>query len=334
MAVFTPVSPTDFAHWAKDRYALAGACTLTPIAEGIENTNYRVTHTPPEGGDQQFVFTIFELWDTPAVAYYTALMHHLATAGLPIPPAIQATDGTRHSTWQDKPCVLVPFIPGADQPHPTPAACRQMGDLIARMHLAASTFPADRPNPRDAAWRHRAAPQIRPHLPPAQQTLIDAAMVADARFAAAPLPAGACHCDLFRNNVLWQDNAVTAVIDFYFGGTDSLIFDLAVCACDWCAPPAATTGNTDDSGELDSQRLAALVGGYHARRPLCELEKTLFADALAAAATRFWLSRHRDILHPRSAHTLTPHDPAPFGRLLAAILARRDALNTLASAAA
>ena len=194
------------------------------------------------------------------------------------------------------------------------------------MHIAAATFSPQRQNPRNAAWRRDAAAKVRPHLPAALQALLDASLAEDAKFSAAPLPAAACHCDLFRNNVLWHGGRIAAVIDFYFGGEDALVFDLAVCACDWCYDEAA--------GDFNPALLAALIQGYNSCRRLCELEKATFPAALGSAAVRFWLSRHYDLQFPRAARQLVPHDPQKFERILHTVHRRREALSQVMRAAA
>ena len=40
------------------------------------------------------------------------------------------------------------------------------------------------------------------------------------------LPGGAIHADYFPDNVLFEDGAVSAVIDFYFGCTGAFAYDL------------------------------------------------------------------------------------------------------------
>ena len=57
-------------------------------------------------------------------------------------------------------------------------------------------------------------------------------VAASAAYAA--LPVGPVHADLFRDNVMFDGEALTGFFDFYFAGCDSFLFDLAVCLNDWC----------------------------------------------------------------------------------------------------
>lgn len=319
MAVFTVISDSEFNDWGRRRFGFGRVDAPQPISDGIENTNYRVR---ADGSD--YVFTIFELWDADAVRYYTALMRHFERAGLPVPAAVAPAGHSPVLDWHGKPCVLVPFIGGAPVSEPDAAQCAAFGDLLARLHIAAADFEPQRPNPRGRRWRAQAAAAIRDRLNSDLRQLADMALAADEKFSRAPLPAAACHCDMFRNNVLWDSGVISAVIDFYFGGQDALLFDLAVAACDWC---------TRD-GRFSPPLLAGLLGGYNRRRRLCDLEQQLFPDALNSAAVRFWLSRRYDIAYPRRARILRPHDPTAFENILRTIRNDKQTLMQLAKKAA
>ena len=54
--------------------------------------------------------------------------------------------------------------------------------------------------------------------------------------------------------------------------------------------------------------LVALLRAYGQRRAFTRGEHAAWNDTLRAAALRFWTSRLHDVLRPRSAHELTPHD--------------------------
>jgi Ser/Thr protein kinase RdoA (MazF antagonist) len=102
------------------------------------------------------------------------------------------------------------------------------------------------------------------------------------------------HADLFRDNVMFEDGALTGFFDFYFAGVDSWLFDLAVCLNDWCIDLP--------TGAHDGVRAATPSCAPIRRvRPLAAAERRLLPAMLRAGALRFWISRLWDFHLPREA---------------------------------
>jgi homoserine kinase type II len=130
-------------------------------------------------------------------------------------------------------------------------------------------------------------------------------------FAKNRLPQGAIHGDLFCDNVLFEGECVSGIIDFGFAATDALAYDLAIAVNDWCSVAEGTS-----AGALDPILCAAMVAGYEEVRPLSAEERELWPVLLRAAALRFWLSRLHDLHLPRSGELTHAHDPSTFERIL------------------
>jgi homoserine kinase type II len=306
MAVFTDLT-RDEVLALLDQYRLGSLLEFRGIASGIENSNFFLT---TDAG--QYVLTVFERLEAAQLPFYLGLMQHLARRGLPVPEPFESNGGTLVVQVRGKPAAIVARLPGAAVETPLPRQCAQVGEFLARMHLEAASYPVYQPNLRGVGWWKDAAAALEPHLPDTEfHELIEEVIYQDAVARSAAfegLPAGPIHADLFRDNVLFQGDAIGGVIDFYFAGCGPWLFDLAVTLNDWCVDLV--------TGAIDPDKAGGLLRAYHGVRPLQERERELWRAMLRAAALRFWISRLYDLHLPRPAAVLKPHDPARFARML------------------
>ena len=121
------------------------------------------------------------------------------------------------------------------------------------------------------------------------------------------LPRGPVHCDLFRDNVLFESERISGLLDFYYACDDLLVYDLAIAVNDWAHVA---------DGRLDPVACGALLRGYAAERGLLEAEREAWNLVLRAAAMRFWLSRALDLARPRPGALTYAKDPQEFKRIL------------------
>jgi len=310
MAVYTEVR-FDEADALFRRLGLGALTDLQGIRSGIENTNY---YAATARG--QWVLTLFERLGPQQLPYYLRLMEHLALQGIPVPAPQADAGGALVHTLAGKPAAVVTRLPGSHRLAPDLAHCAQVGAMLARMHRAGAGFALQQPHLRGLDWWLETAPLVQPHLPPALAALLQQELAYQQHLAASPagqaLPRGPIHADLFRDNVMFDDTAgpdrLCGFFDFYFAGTDMLLFDVAVCLNDWCTDLA--------SGELDPARAAAFTAAYEGVRPFTAGEVRAMPALLRAAALRFWISRLWDWHLPRDATLLQPKDPTQFERVL------------------
>ena len=308
MAVFTAITHAQLESWLA-QFDLGKLVGFQGIASGIENTNYFVD---TEAG--RFVLTLFERLDRAQLPFYLGMMRHLAARGVPCPDPIEDRAGRILGELAGKPAALVTRLRGTSDMAPGAGHCAQVGAVLAAMHRAAADYGGTLPNLRGLDWWREVAPKVLPFLDTAQAGLLRDELATQEAFAATPvyrsLRRSAVHADLFRDNVLFDGAQLGGVIDFYFAGCDTWLFDLAVTCNDWCID--------DATGDLDAGRLDALLTAYHAGCPPETAEQTAWPMMLRAAALRFWLSRLFDLHLPRPAEMVTPKDPAHFERILRA----------------
>ena len=304
MSVYTPVSQAELAEWLRN-YAVGGLERCEPIEAGIENTNYFVTTT-----QGRYVLTVFERLPAEELPFYLDLMAHLARHGIPAPAPIADLRDQYLGRLNGKPAALVTRLPGTSLERPGEAECVELGALLARMHLAGRSYAGYLENPRGPRWWRMAAAEVRPFLDDAQAAMLDAELAFQAQHRFPDLPRGPVHADLFRDNALFESGRISGVIDFYFAGVDCLLYDVAVCANDWCLV------NPANDAALEPGRSRALLAAYETVRPFTALERAAWPIMLRAAALRFWLSRLHDLHLPRPGMLVHAHDPEHFRRVL------------------
>ena len=301
MAVFTTVLRDELQTWLTN-YSVGTLIDFRGIESGIENTNYFVTTSEGE-----FVLTLFEILTPEELPFYLNFMAHLANHGIPCPRPIANLQNQYLGKLKNKPASLVSRLEGTSVLKPTAMHCAKVGKLLANMHLAGKSYPLSTENPRGAVWRKQAAAKVSEFLSRDERELLQSELDFQDQLDLSALPRGVVHADLFRDNILFRGTDIGGVIDFYFAGVDNWLFDLAVAVNDWCmAMP----------GELDPERLSAMLDAYCKLCPVTEAEKKMWRAMLRAAALRFWLSRLYDFHLPRQGEIIKAHNPEHFEKIL------------------
>lgn len=311
MAVFTNITPEEASELIA-RWSAGTLQSIRPISAGIENSNFFID---TDAG--RWVLTVFEKIGDEALPFYLSFMEHLSKKGCTVASPLRTRNGDLFEHFAGKPCILCARLEGDDGAVISSAGCASMGRLLAKMHKAAAGFRLWQDNPRGLAWWIETIPQILPVIPEELRGDLARELQAQIALQGSPewkrLEAGACHCDLFRNNAKLShagtpEEAVTGVFDFFFAGCVPFLYDLAVTMNDWCTDMA--------TGRFVPEKAQAFIEAYNEERPLSGLEKKLWRGALCAAAFRFWVSRLTDFYKPREAALLKPHNPEEFHRIL------------------
>jgi homoserine kinase type II len=305
MAVFTPVEEADAEPFIS-RYGLGALRALTPTAEGVENTNYRL-----DTDRGRFVLTLFEnRTDAASLPFCLGLTAHAADKGLPAARALADDDGEAVGTLNGRPASILEWLPGDWKRDPSPEHQRRAGELLARLHLATADFPLERVDPVGPAARRVLFERSLTRADAADRLLLDRMapwVVGATPDPAAGLPRGPIHADYFPDNLLFEGDAPSGLIDFYFACTGAYAYDLAIALSAW---------GFDADGRPLPAALAAFRAGYESVRPLSPTEDAALPALGAVAAVRFTLTRLHDRLFHDPTRLVTPKDPTPFLRRL------------------
>ena len=301
MAVYTPVGDAALERFLAG-YRLGGVRRFEPIPEGIDNTNYLL-----EASSGRYVLTLFESRLDPAdLPFFVDLMDYLAVRGVPCPAPVRRCDGTALSSLAGRPALVVTFLEGER----APGAFRAIGEALARLHLAGDGFPLKRANDLGPeGWRRLAAltSARADEVAPGLSLRISETLSELTRDWPEALPSGPIHADLFPDNAVFRNGAVSGIYDFYFACTDALAYDLAIAQVAWTVNP---------EGHFDARAAAEMQEGYEAARPLEPAELGALPGLRRGAALRFLLTRLHDWLNPAPAALVTPKDPLEYLRKL------------------
>ncbi len=303
MAVFTRVSIADAKAFLAG-YDIGEVVELTAIAEGVENTNYRLDTTRG-----RFVLTLFEgRTDEASLPFCLGLTAHLAARGFPCPTPIEDRSGAWLGRLNGRAAAVIEWKTGAWLRTPSSADQAAAGAVLARLHLTAADFDLKRVNPVGPAMWRRLADCCAQGASGEDRRLLDQVNASLARLGdpfTTDLPTGAIHADYFPDNVLFEDDAVSAVIDFYFGCSGAFAYDLAIALSAW---------GFDAEGRPMPDALTAFQRGYESVRPLNAAEREALPRLGEAAALRFTVTRLHDRIFHHPANLVTPKDPAVFMR--------------------
>ena len=301
MAVYTELSNDDLERFVAE-YHIGEVTSIKGIAEGVENSNYLI-----QTEIDRFILTIYEkrvkAEDLP---FFLGLMDHLAAAGIPCPTPIHGKDGRALRQVLGKPAAIISFLDGVWPKGRTPNHCSQLGEAVARMHVAGSGFNMRRPNDlRVTAWRplfdscRDRADEIMPGLG------VEIALELEALEAMWPtdLPEGVIHADLFPDNVFFLGGKLSGIIDFYFACNDWFAYEIAICLNAWCFEP---------DHQFNITKARHLLSAYRRVRPFSNAELAVLPLLARGAAMRFLLTRLYDWLNHVDGALVVPKDPMEY----------------------
>lgn len=285
MAVFTQLSEIEIAE-ILSHFSITSLKQATGTHSGTENTNYFV-----ETEHEKYILTVFESrTEKENIPYILDMMCRLAEQNIICPRIIAAHTGQRrHLLPNGKTCILQTFMDGDDIKEPSESQCFSAGKTLANIHK--TSLLIDVPDIDNSMGLQGIASFIEDikniNLDPEKQIaleLIEAEIEYQKLNSFKGLPTGFVHTDYFKDNVLFTENFVSGVIDFWFSCVDYFVYDLAVALNAW--------GFKD--GVFSEERFESFLEGYTHRRPLSDLEKEALPDMLRLSALRFMTTRLYD----------------------------------------
>jgi homoserine kinase type II len=301
MAVYTEVSD-DALRAFLALYEIGEVISFKGIAEGVENSNFLMQTVRG-----QYILTLYEKRvKAEELPFFIGLLEHLAERGVTCPQPVRNRGGSALGELAGRPATIVTVLDGLWIRRPNARHCGEVGEALARMHLAGADFSLKRINALSIeGWRslfraaEARADEVAPHLREESATELS--------FLAAhwprDLPSGVIHADLFNDNVFFLGEKLSGLIDFYFACNDALAYDLAICLSAWCFEP---------DNEYNVSKGRAMIAGYERLRPLAEDETAALPLLARGAALRFMLTRLVDWLNVPPGAKVAPKNPLEY----------------------
>ena len=127
MAVFTTLEKKEIENFLKE-FSIGNLLSYEGIAEGIENTNYKISTN-----QQEYILTIFEKRVNPAdLPFFIKLQKALASQGFDCPLPIENNIGKNIGTIKRKSAVIISFLNGKQLQSILPRHCREVGSIISK----------------------------------------------------------------------------------------------------------------------------------------------------------------------------------------------------------
>lgn len=243
-----------------------------PIYGGDENSSFLIN---AQQGD--YVLTFWEKKPFTEVEHMGVLLNHLAAHGYFTNQVIPTEDGSFVSFYHDKPVILKKWIHGETLRETKQKDYRSIGRAIAALHK----IPAPEFLPRDHPYglrRMRAALDHQDDFE-YENWLVDILTYLQNNFPAG-LPRALIHGDLFDDNIIYQQGAFQAIIDFGDACNYYRVYDLG----------SVLFGACMEDGKLDYARAREVLRGYQEISALQTDERVTvqFFTVYAGAAISAW----------------------------------------------
>jgi homoserine kinase type II len=304
MAVYTKFDKKEIEEILSN-YSIGKLKSFKGIQEGIENTNYYLLVE-----EKKYILTIYEKRVNPEdLPFFSELMSGLDDKNYKCPVPIINNKNVTISDYKGKKLMIVSFLEGKAKQVLTPSDCKQVGAEVARMHEITKDFKIKRSNNLSVkSWRNLfnsikdQCSKINKDLP----KLIETNLIDVEKNWPKDLPSGIIHADLFNDNIFFQDEKFSGIIDFYFSCNDFYSFEIAICFNALCFD------GQKNNLSFNVTKAKNFIDGYSDIRKLSNEEKESIKVLSQGAALRFLLTRVFDALNTVEGAIVKVKDPLEY----------------------
>ena len=205
--------------------------------------------------------------------------------------------------------MIASYIEGRPKKNLSPSDLKIIGEQVATLHQKTSSFNIQRKNDLSInSWRQifdqvkDKCIKIHKNLP----KLIEDNLQDVEKNWPPDLPSGIIHADLFHDNIFFNENNFSGIIDFYFSCNDYYAFEIAICFNALCFD------GTKENLSFNVTKAKNFIDGYTKLRKLNDKEKSSIKVLSQGAALRFLLTRVFDAINTVEGAIVKIKDPIEY----------------------
>ena len=288
MAVFTKLEKQEIEDFLKN-FSIGDLISFEGIVKGTENSNFKIITSK-----NKYILTILEKRvEEKDLPFFMSLQNELVEHGFNCPKPIKNNKNLIINKLKNKNAVIISFLDGENLSTIMPEHCYELGSKIAEFTNITKKLKLSRVNSLSYEnWVkiYESFKNINDYSYQEYFSVLNEELIFLKKNWPIKLPKAIIHADLFVDNVLFKDNKISGIIDFYFSCSDFIAYELALTANDWCF-------NREGIFNLDN--FNSLIMGYNNISSLNSKEKASMNVLFRGAAVRILVTRLYDkIFHP------------------------------------
>ena len=303
MAVYTKISNKDI-RLINSKFNIDEIKSFQGIRKGIENTNYLL-----KTKKEKFILTIFEKRvSNREIPFFMKLMDSLNQSKISCPKPLKDKNENYLIKLKNKNACVVSFLKGKDKQILNINNCFQVGKIISQMHSITKKLKFSRKNSMGIKNLNPLLKSIK--FKSKKNSNLEKFLIQNLsnikKNWPSKLPSGIIHGDLFIDNIFFNKDKLSGVIDFYFAANDFFMYEIAICINALCFDKKR------NKFKINKQKVKNLIKGYESVRKITIGEKKSLNILCRGAAIRYLLTRLYDYSNTPKTALIQIKDPNEY----------------------
>ncbi|MBD1166216.1 homoserine kinase [Pelagibacterales bacterium SAG-MED07] len=303
MAVYTKINERDISYINRV-FEIEKIIDFKGIKQGIENTNYLL-----RSKNKKFILTIFEKRVVQKeIPFFMKLMDQLNDSKINCPKPQKNKNGNYLIRIKNKTACVVSYLKGKDKKLLNLKNCRDIGKMIAEMHISSKKINLSRENSMGIKNLNPLLSSIK--FKSKKFTNIEKFLKTNFKDIKnnwpKKLPSGIIHGDLFIDNIFFINDKLSGIIDFYFAANDYFMYEIAICINALCFDKVSS------KFRINKKKIKNLISGYEIIRKISNKEKKSLNILCRGAAMRYFLTRLYDYTNTPKTALIKIKDPREY----------------------